>query len=173
MRTLPAVLVATHLLLAAGCGDGSPEGDAASALEGEAAGRASTGDPRAIEYAPELGIDIAQMARLPSGLLVRDDLEGDGAEAAAGRAVTVHYTGYHPDGNVFDSSRNAGQPLTITLGQRQVIEGWEQGIPGMKVGGRRVLVIPPHLGYGAQGAGGGVIPPNAVLVFQVELLAVN
>ena len=97
---------------------------------------------------------------------------GTGAEAKTGDLVTVNYTGYLTDGTKFDSSLDSGQPFQFTIGKGKVIQGWEQGFAGMKVGGTRKLTIPPELGYGAQGAGG-VIPPNATLVFDVELLAVN
>ncbi len=97
---------------------------------------------------------------------------GTGAEAKTGDLVTVNYTGYLTDGTKFDSSLDSGQPFQFTIGKGEVIQGWEQGFAGMKVGGTRKLTIPPELGYGAQGAGG-VIPPNATLVFDVELLAVN
>lgn len=104
---------------------------------------------------------------------------GTGDLAEAGRNVTVHYTGWLHDaaapdnkGRKFDSSRDRGDPFRFTLGVGQVIAGWDQGVAGMKVGGQRVLTIPPELGYGARGAGG-VIPPNATLIFDVELLAVG
>ena len=104
---------------------------------------------------------------------------GVGAEAVAGRRVTVHYTGWLYDANAadhhgrkFDSSRDRGEPFAFMLGARQVIAGWDQGVAGMRVGGSRTLTIPPDLGYGARGAGG-VIPPNAVLVFEIELLGVR
>lgn len=145
-----------------------PEGQTGAAFAG-----ASSVDPTILEYAPSLNIDFEQMARFPSGLYCVDRSVGQGDVAETGRSVTVHYTGYFPDGSAFDSSRNRNQPFTIELGANQVIPGWEIGIPGMKVGGRRTLVIPPHLAYGPQGAGGGIIPPNAVLVFDVELLEVN
>lgn len=102
----------------------------------------------------------------------RDIVVGSGAEAVAGKQVTVHYVGRLSDGTVFDASANHGQPFTFTLGAGQVIKGWDMGVAGMKVGGKRELVIPPALGYGAQGAGG-VIPPNATLIFEVELLEVR
>jgi len=106
-------------------------------------------------------------------VLVIDDIQtGDGAEAKAGQEVTVHYTGWLLDGAKFDSSKDRGIPFSFHLGAGHVIGGWDQGVVGMKVGGVRKLTIPPHLGYGARGAGG-VIPPNAVLVFEVELLEVE
>ena len=106
------------------------------------------------------------------GLQVEDLSVGAGAEAVANKEVTVHYTGWLTDGTKFDSSLDRKQPLTIVLGIGQVIKGWDQGIEGMKVGGKRKLTIPAALGYGARGAGG-VIPPNATLVFEVELLRVG
>ncbi len=105
--------------------------------------------------------------------LKTEDLKvGTGAEAAAGKTVTVHYTGWLTNGTKFDSSLDRGQPFKFRLGAGQVIRGWDQGVAGMKVGGKRKLTIPPELGYGARGAGG-VIPPNATLVFEVELLDVQ
>jgi len=107
-----------------------------------------------------------------SGLACVDVVVGTGKEAKDGDKVTVHYTGYFPDGRKFDSSLDRKQPFTFTLGAGQVIRGWDEGVAAMKVGGKRKLMIPPHLGYGARGAGG-VIPPNADLVFDVELLGVQ
>ena len=112
-------------------------------------------------------------------LLRQDARVGTGAEAAAGRTVTVHYTGWlydesRPDhkGAKFDSSRDRNEPFSFSLGAGQVIRGWDEGVAGMKVGGQRTLTIPPAMGYGARGAGG-VIPPNATLLFDVELLDVK
>ena len=105
-------------------------------------------------------------------LKIEDNKVGDGATAEAGKSVTVHYTGWLTNGTKFDSSKDRSQPFTFQLGAGQVIKGWDQGVAGMKVGGVRKLTIPPSLGYGANGAGG-VIPPNATLVFEVELLGVN
>jgi FKBP-type peptidyl-prolyl cis-trans isomerase len=109
--------------------------------------------------------------------LIKTDMKlGKGAKATAGREVSVHYTGWLYDkaakdnkGKKFDSSRDRGMPIVFPLGTGQVIDGWEQGIDGMKVGGQRTLIIPPHLGYGEQGAPG-AIPPNATLIFDVELM---
>ena len=118
------------------------------------------------------------MNTTPSGLQYDDTAIGNGATAQAGNKVTVHYTGwlYEPTadngrGRKFDSSKDRGDPFKFNLGAGSVIRGWDEGVQGMQVGGTRVLRIPPELGYGARGAGG-AIPPNATLVFEVELLAV-
>ncbi|MBI4755639.1 MAG: FKBP-type peptidyl-prolyl cis-trans isomerase [Betaproteobacteria bacterium] len=107
----------------------------------------------------------------PSGLIIEDLTVGDGDTAGAGQHVQVHYTGWLTDGRKFDSSKDRGDPFSFPLGRGHVIAGWDEGVQGMQVGGVRKLTIPPQLGYGARGAGG-VIPPNATLVFEVELLAV-
>ena len=106
-----------------------------------------------------------------SGLVIEELEVGTGAEATAGQQVQVHYTGWLTDGKKFDSSKDRNDPFVFGLGARQVIAGWDEGVQGMKVGGKRKLTIPASLGYGARGAGG-VIPPNATLVFEVEPLAV-
>ena len=123
-------------------------------------------------FAAELGVDTTALTRMPSGLRYQDVAVGSGEEATAGRTAVVHYTGWLPDGKKFDSSRDRGEPFSFPLGAGQVIAGWDQGVAGMKVGGRRKLVIPPELGYGASGAPPD-IPPNATLVFDVELLGVQ
>jgi FKBP-type peptidyl-prolyl cis-trans isomerase FkpA len=128
------------------------------------------------------GTPAAPAASTPvpvQGLKMTDVKEGSGAEAVTGKTVVVHYTGWLYDENAadhkgtkFDSSRDRGDPFDFPLGAGHVIKGWDQGVAGMKVGGQRTLVIPPEMGYGARGAGG-VIPPNATLVFDVELLDVK
>jgi FKBP-type peptidyl-prolyl cis-trans isomerase len=104
-----------------------------------------------------------------SGLRYTDLEVGQGDEAASGQTAVVHYTGWLMNGAKFDSSKDRGQPFSFPLGQGRVIRGWDEGVAGMRVGGRRVLVVPPDLGYGHRGAGG-VIPPDATLKFEVELL---
>lgn len=113
---------------------------------------------------------------MPKELQITDTQPGSGSEAQRGQTVTVHYTGWlyedAAQGARFDSSRDRGQPFQFVLGAGMVIRGWDEGVAGMRVGGRRTLVIPPELGYGARGAGG-VIPPHATLMFEVELLDVQ
>lgn len=117
-------------------------------------------------------VDTTQLRRTASGLGIHDLLVGEGAEAQAGKTVSVHYTGWLTDGSEFDSSRRSGEFITFVLGQRNVIDGWDEGLAGMKVGGRRKLVIPPALGYGAEGRPP-VIPSNSTMVFDVELCGVR
>lgn len=110
---------------------------------------------------------------LAGGLKVEDLVVGTGAEAVNGATVTVHYIGTLVSGKKFDSSLDRGQPFSFPLGAGRVIRGWDEGVQGMKVGGKRKLTIPPELGYGSADVGGGLIPPNSTLIFEVELLAVN
>ena len=118
-----------------------------------------------------------QVTEMPDGLKYTDTKLGDGATAKAGNKVSVNYTGWLYEngakGKKFDSSLDRGQPFQFTLGAHQVIAGWDEGVAGMKVGGKRTLIIPPELGYGARGAAGGAIPPNATLMFDVDLLQVQ
>ncbi len=122
-------------------------------------------------FASHLEIDLAQMTRTSGGVYYRDLVVGTGAVAASGSRLSVHYRGWFADGNLFEQLQPPSAPFGFTLGERRVIAGWEQGIPGMRVGGRRKLVIPPGLAYGRDGQGS--IPPNAILVFEVSLVAVQ
>jgi FKBP-type peptidyl-prolyl cis-trans isomerase FkpA len=129
------------------------------------------GRPESLTYVPELKVDLTNMSKQASGLYLQDLTVGTGAVATPGSTVDVHYTGWLADGRKFDSSRG-GAPFSFTIGRGMVIPGWDEGVAGMKVGGKRKLVLPPELGYGEAGAGG-VIPPGATLVFEVELLGVR
>jgi len=111
------------------------------------------------------------MTSAATELVIEEIVVGEGGVAAAGQNVQVHYTGWLTNGTKFDSSRDRDEPFVFPLGAGRVIKGWDMGVAGMKVGGKRKLTIPPALGYGARGAGG-VIPPDATLVFEVELLAI-
>jgi FKBP-type peptidyl-prolyl cis-trans isomerase FkpA len=150
----PLLLVVVAALVLGGCG----QPGAATA-------------PNATTTTTSSGTKAAEVT-MPDGLKFTDDQVGTGAEAQAGKTVSVHYTGWLTDGTKFDSSRDRNQPFSFPLGRGQVIKGWDEGVAGMKVGGKRTLTIPPDLGYGARGAGG-VIPPNATLKFEVELLDVK
>ncbi len=124
------------------------------------------------DFASELNVDLSAMMRTASGLYLQDLLVGSGDEAVAGTTVSVHYAGWLPNGTKFDSSRDRNDPFVFQLGAGLVIGGWDEGVVGMRIGGMRKLVIPPHLGYGAAGAGS-AIPGNATLVFDIELLSVT
>jgi FKBP-type peptidyl-prolyl cis-trans isomerase FkpA len=123
-------------------------------------------------FSASLGVDTTAMTRTPSGLRYQEMNPGQGKEATAGKIVSVHYTGWLPNGEKFDSSRDRNEPFSFTLGAGEVIAGWDEGVAGMKVGARRKLVIPPDLAYGTAGAPPD-IPPGATLVFDVELLDVR
>ena len=126
-------------------------------------------DPEDIAHAsfdPSLGIHLDSMVRRPSGLYVQNLVMGTGPVAVSGRSVVVRYTGWLPNGKRFD-----GSEITVTLGSNKTIRGWEEGLLGIRVGGKRRLIIPPHLGYGSKAAGD-AIPPNSVLIFDMEAISV-
>jgi len=127
-------------------------------------------EPEEITFAPELRVDLAAMERTPGGLYLQDLREGDGFAAARTSFVTLRYVGYLPDGTVFDTTGD-GEPFQFRLGGSEVIKGWNQGIPGMKRGGIRRLVIRPSLAYGSRAVG--KVPPYATLIFDVQLLDVR
>ena len=147
-------ILVTILGFAFGCG---------SSDKPSSTGATSTSSPMKVNGAP---------TTTASGLQYWDIVVGTGATAAPGNTVKVHYSGFLTSGQKFDSSRDRGEPFLFPLGAGQVIKGWDEGVAGMKVGGQRQLRIPPQLGYGAAGAGG-AIPPNATLIFDVELLEVG
>ena len=125
------------------------------------------------EFAEVLEIDLAAMRQTPSGLYIEDLVEGRGLSARSGHVVVVHYTGWLPNGEQFDSTRDAGEARSFQLGaRRDVIAGWEEGVTGMRIGGKRRLVVPPNLGYGSRGVPG-AIPPNATLVYEFELVDIK
>ncbi len=156
----------------------------------EGVGSMKVGGTRKLVIPPELGygnqpngsipanstltfiVELIDIPKSTSEVKIEDVQVGNGAEAVPGKRVTVNYTGRLENGTKFDSSLDRNQPFTFDLGAGEVIAGWDQGVKGMKVGGKRILTIPPELGYGAQGAGG-VIPPNATLIFEIELLDVK
>ena len=157
MRGAIAGTAALVLVACAGGGNSSPEAPAPY-------------DPERVAFAPELGVDLAAMERTAAGLYVQDLTEGDGFTAKRTSLVTLHYVGYLPDGTIFDTS-SGGEPLQFRLGANEVIRGWNQGIPGMKRGGIRRLVVRPSLAYRSQSRGR--IPPNSTLIFDVQLLDVR
>ena len=161
---MPRSTFSLALLLLAGCSPHRPAGTVDAALP-------VAGIPESLTYQKELRVDLTSMTHTPSGLYYTDEQVGSGAEAKAGGHASVHYSGWLVNGEQFDSSLG-GSPLTFGVGNGEVIQGWDEGVTGMKVGGRRKLVIPPALGYGAAGSGG-AIPPNATLVFDVELIDVR
>ena len=157
-RKLFPLLAAGALFLSSACSD-------------DTTGPTGPIDPTDLEFAAALGVDLSQMTKTASGLYYQDLVVGTGAEAETGKTVTVHYTVWLHDGTKLDSSYDFDDPFTFLLGAGAVIAGWDEGIQGIKVGGKRKLVVPSSLAYGSQGSGG-VIPPYATLVFDVDLLEV-
>jgi|SRR5215208_4039807 len=156
--SIAAICVAVSV---AGCA--STASQQPSAASGAA--RSELSEIARTSFDPSLGVHLDSMMRHPSGLYVQDLVTGKGAVAARGRSVVVRYTGWLPNGKKFDASE-----ITVTLGSNKTIRGWEEGLLGMRVGGKRRLIIPPNLGYGAKAAG--EIPPNSVLVFEMEAMSV-
>jgi FKBP-type peptidyl-prolyl cis-trans isomerase FkpA len=148
-------------VVVAGCGGGGGETEA---------GAVPPSDPALLFYAPELEVNLSEFERRSSGLYVEDVMVGDGPVARRTSRVWIHYVGWLPDGTVFDASLG-GDPYHTRLGGNEVIRGWNEGIVGMRRGGVRRLVVPPRLGYGS--AGRGDVPPNATLVFRLELVDVD
>src|ERR1017187_3168837 len=168
-------LVVALVVLAVGCSQSeAPKQDATAPVAATAPTQSAADavSPPPIGATPPTAAATPQPGATVTELKIEETKVGTGAEAVTGKSVSVHYTGWLTDGTKFDSSKDRGQPFSFQLGAGQVIKGWDQGVAGMKVGGVRKLTIPPELGYGARGAGG-VIPPNATLVFEVELLGVN
>lgn len=162
IRTLLAGSAVISALVVAACSQ-PPASTATSTPQPIAA------DPEDIAHTsfdPSLGIHLDSMVRRPSGLYVQNIVMGTGPVAVSGRSVVVRYTGWLPNGKRFD-----GSEITVTLGSNKTIRGWEEGLLGIRVGGKRRLIIPPHLGYGAKAAGD-QIPPNSVLVFDMEAISV-
>jgi FKBP-type peptidyl-prolyl cis-trans isomerase FkpA len=149
-------VLATVLLLA-GCASRGPGGGVAT---------------EQLTFAPSLAVELGMMTSTASGLYHQDLRLGEGREARAGDRVAVHYAGWLPDGNLFDSTVPPTDPVRFTIGRGEVIRGWEEGVVGMRAGGARRLVVPPNLAYGSRGLPG-AIPRNATLVFQIELVEVE
>ena len=170
----PLPFAATVCLALAACGgekaasraDTTPAADTARAEPAEDLTRVDTA------IAPALRVDLAEMTRRPSGLYVLDRRRGTGAAADSGKWVTVNYTGWLANGTVIDDTRKAGTPRNVLLGFGRVIPAWEEGLRGMREGGRRILVVPPALGYGKAGQPG-TVPSRATLVFDIELTKVH
>jgi len=157
------MLVAVALVLASNaCGGGS----SSAATSAAPAPQPIAGDIERTTFAPSLGVHLDQMTKRASGMYVQDLTPGTGSVATRGRSVVVRYTGWLPSGKQFDSGE-----ISVTLGTNKTIAAWEEGLLGMRVGGKRRLVVPPNLGYGARGAGDD-IPPNSVLVFDMEVTSV-
>ena len=163
-RTVFALLLLT---VGAACRGSDTDAETVETVGSETAGLAVSPD-----FAAELGVNLENMTRSTSGLYTQDLTEGVGLSARPGHLVAIRYTGWIPNGEQFDSSEDDPEPYTFPLGVGRAIEGWEEGIAGMRIGGKRRLVIPPQLGYGSRGVPGDV-PPNATLVYDIELVDIR
>jgi peptidylprolyl isomerase len=178
LRNVAAVLIALAAVGSTACQKRTEPAADATTEAAPAAAPTDTSQVDAIAPAApapsskEAEVNDPELTTTPSGLKYKDLTVGTGATAAKGKTARVHYTGWLVDGTKFDSSLDRNEPFEFPVGGGRVIKGWDEGVAGMKVGGKRRLVIPADLGYGASGAGG-VIPPNATLVFEVELLDVK
>lgn len=168
MRLFRTSFALAGFLLPVACQRGAGSTHDSAQVPAPQAAAPAPADPATITFPPALGVTLAQFTRRPSGLYVRDDAAGKGTTAADGRQVRVRYAGYLSDGTPFDTSHASGAPLAFTLGKGEVVKGWDEGIVGMRAGGKRTLVVPPALGYGVNSPPG--IPPNAVLVFRITLV---
>jgi FKBP-type peptidyl-prolyl cis-trans isomerase FkpA len=155
-------LIAAAVICVSACG----QSGSATAAVGSSAPQPIAGDIERTAFAPVLGVNLGAMTKRASGMYVQDLAPGTGAVATRGRSVVVRYTGWLPNGKQFDTGE-----ISVTLGSNKTIAAWEEGLLGMRVGGKRRLVVPPNLGYGARGAGDD-IPPNSVLVFDMEVTSV-
>jgi len=160
-----ALLIAT---VVGGCG-GDRSGETDTGLLPGAIGAGSPGI--ATSYAPELGIDLSVMTELESGVYIRDTQPGEGEPADSGQTLRVFYTGWLPIGVEFDTNRDGSDPMTFTIGSGDMLTGWDQGVTGMRAGGRRLIVIPPEQAFGERGLPG-VIPPYSTLVFDVQVVEI-
>jgi len=166
----PLLVLALFAAALAGCGENTPGGSVVQSLRAPPLPE-EVPEPELIDYNPDLGIVIAEMKKTDAGVLWQDDSVGVGDSLDVGMTAVVHYTGWLPDGTQFDTSREGGAPFAFKVGAGEVIDAWDDGVIGMRVGGRRKLVVPPALGYGSDPYG--PLPGNAILVFEIELIEIR
>jgi FKBP-type peptidyl-prolyl cis-trans isomerase FkpA len=155
----------TAAIIVGGCAHPASTSETSTSAAPATAGQSPPSDVARTTFDPSLGIHLDSMTARPSGLYVQDLVTGTGGIVALGRSVVVHYTGWLPNGKQFETGE-----VTVTLGSNKTIRGWEEGLLGMRVGGKRRLIVPPHLAYGSRAAG--EIPANAILVFEVQAMSV-